>query len=605
MFDVQNCLTVATWTAPHGTGIFIIFILVAAFLLLLLLTYRSMLTTTFIYISLGTFTVLAQALLPTLPTSQASGATQVPTATAVSVISSLFLPPTSTNPPLLPTLTSSIQPISGSTGAFQLFVPHNMHLMTAACDRIHRTINQLSRIVDFNGLGSADLRVYRRTINQLSRIIDSNGLSSAYLRVYRRTVNQLSHIVDFSGLGSAYFRICRTHLTINQLSHIVDFDGFGSAYLRVYSTVLRSSSMGHVPSISTGANFMSMDPTGRPISTVPLVPTSTPNDGEGGAPVPGGADPPPVAGGTSHGTPSITDGGVRPLSPAPAGPDVPPAPGGTNVGLSSMTASTSEDAAPQAPVSPVGVDVPPPLGGATDVAAVVPPTAAAVATSPPGLPPSADPVLPPTSVDAILSPTSMGAATPSTATAPLISSTSEADIPPVPTGSGVPPAPRGLKNVFLSADSFEYSAGWAVSTGPVPSCVESHHVHQASTMDATFSFNFSGDSLFLNFLTSPSGGVLELSINSGTFETFNITAPAASCALVSLNVTSLVKRSRMRRGDAGIDAQNQCIGKCVSGTTAIDGATYRQASSSIRARGGGPGAGVFMGAAMIVLALLG
>jgi hypothetical protein len=43
---------------------------------------------------------------------------------------------------------------------------------------------------------------------------------------------------------------------------------------------------------------------------------------------------------------------------------------------------------------------------------------------------------------------------------------------------------------------------------------------------------------------------------------------------VSLNVSSLVKRSRMRRGDAAIDAQNQCIGKSVSGTTAIDGATY-------------------------------
>jgi hypothetical protein len=130
-----------------------------------------------------------------------------------------------------------------------------------------------------------------------------------------------------------------------------------------------------------------------------------------------------------------------------------------------------------------------------------------------------------------------------------------------------------------------------------------------------------GDSLFLNFLASPSGGVLELSINSGAFETFNITAPAASCALVSLNVTSLVKRSRVRRGDAAIDAQNQCTGKCVSDTTAIDGATYvsfavyvrlahcsmlllllryQQASSSIRARG----AGAFLAAAMVVLALV-
>ncbi|KAJ7911793.1 hypothetical protein B0H13DRAFT_2327925 [Mycena leptocephala] len=190
----------------------------------------------------------------------------------------------------------------------------------------------------------------------------------------------------------------------------------------------------------------------------------------------------------------------------------------------------------------------------------------------------------------------------STATAPHISSTSEADIPPVPTSSGVPPAPRGLKNVFLSADNFEYSAGWAVSTGPVPSCVESHHVHQASTTDATFSFNFSGDSLFLNFLASPSDGVLELSINGRDFETFNITAPATSCALVSLNVSSLVKRSRMRRGDAAIDAQNQCIGKSVSGTTAIDGATYQQASSGIRARG--DGAGAFLAAAMVVLALV-
>jgi hypothetical protein len=118
------------------------------------------------------------------------------------VISSLFLPPTSTNPPLLPTSTSSIQPISGSTGALQLLVTstskdlpltdipstsslvsststasvqpisestgvfqfrihRNIDLKTAAFDRIHRTINQLSRIVNSNGFGSAYLRVYR------------------------------------------------------------------------------------------------------------------------------------------------------------------------------------------------------------------------------------------------------------------------------------------------------------------------------------------------------------------------------------------------------------------------------------------------------------
>jgi hypothetical protein len=160
----------------------------------------------------------------------------------------------------------------------------------------------------------------------------------------------------------------------------------------------------------------------------------------------------------------------------------------------------------------------------------------------------------------------------------------------------VPPAPPGAQNVFISADKFAYSEGWVNSTDPVPSCVKSGHVHQSSTLNSTFSFNFTGthlvpqeslllrmhvshtpgDSLFLNTLTSSTNSKLSLSINGGDPEIFDTTAPTASCALLNLNVTSLVKRSLERRNGSEVDVQNQCVGKTVSGTTAIDGVTYVQ-----------------------------
>ncbi|KAJ7938646.1 hypothetical protein B0H13DRAFT_1851590 [Mycena leptocephala] len=160
----------------------------------------------------------------------------------------------------------------------------------------------------------------------------------------------------------------------------------------------------------------------------------------------------------------------------------------------------------------------------------------------------------------------------------------------------VPQPPAGTKNVFLSADAFNYSDNWANSTDPVPSCINSGHVHTTSTVNSTFSFNFTGtptrlvfaaaindrdvagEELFLNTLGSTTGGMLSLSINDGPPEVFALTAPAMSCALFNLNATALVKRSLARRGGSVADVQNQCTGKSVAGTTAIDGATYRQVS---------------------------
>ncbi|KAJ7873658.1 hypothetical protein B0H14DRAFT_2569672 [Mycena olivaceomarginata] len=137
----------------------------------------------------------------------------------------------------------------------------------------------------------------------------------------------------------------------------------------------------------------------------------------------------------------------------------------------------------------------------------------------------------------------------------------------------VPPAPAGSTNVFLSADAFTYSEGWANSTGPVPSCIKSGHVHTASVVNSTFSFNFTGDQLFLNMLASSSGGQLALSINDEEPQTFSTTAPTDSCALLNLNVTTLLKRSLARRGANATAAENRCTGKTVSGQPAIDGAT--------------------------------
>ncbi|KAJ7846017.1 hypothetical protein B0H13DRAFT_2363290 [Mycena leptocephala] len=166
-----------------------------------------------------------------------------------------------------------------------------------------------------------------------------------------------------------------------------------------------------------------------------------------------------------------------------------------------------------------------------------------------------------------------------------------------------PPAPAGSTNVFLSADTFTYSGGWTNPTDPVPNCVKSGHVHVASVINSTFSFNFTGnilttwvmcfvaddpntlgDELFLNTLASSTGGQLALSINGEDPEVFGTSAPTASCALLNLNVTALVRRSLGPRRDSAqsAEAQNQCTGKAVSGTPAIDGATYRKASSGTR-----------------------
>ncbi|KAJ6591281.1 hypothetical protein DFH09DRAFT_197632 [Mycena vulgaris] len=137
----------------------------------------------------------------------------------------------------------------------------------------------------------------------------------------------------------------------------------------------------------------------------------------------------------------------------------------------------------------------------------------------------------------------------------------------------VPPPPAGFKNVFLSADAFSYSKGWTNSSASLPSCVQSSQVHTTSIDNSTFSFNFTGDELFLNTLVSPSGGQLSLSINGGEPEVFDTTAPAASCALLNLNVTALVKRSIMQRRDGDSNAQNRCSGKS-TGTNGLDAVTY-------------------------------
>ncbi|KAJ7275935.1 hypothetical protein C8J57DRAFT_1505240 [Mycena rebaudengoi] len=75
----------------------------------------------------------------------------------------------------------------------------------------------------------------------------------------------------------------------------------------------------------------------------------------------------------------------------------------------------------------------------------------------------------------------------------------------------------------------------------------------------SFGFGAPGEQLVLNTLTSTTGGLLSLSINGDDPEVFNTTAPAASCALLSLNATALVKRSLQKRGDAA-NAQNDCVG---------------------------------------------
>jgi hypothetical protein len=124
--------------------------------------------------------------------------------------------------------------------------------------------------------------------------------------------------------------------------------------------------------------------------------------------------------------------------------------------------------------------------------------------------------------------------------------------------------------------------------------VKSKQLRTTSVANSTFSFNFTGTSLiwafihypnahgtllgnelFLNTLASASGGKLSLSINDDAPEVFDTTAPTASCALLNLNVTALVKRSLLQRADSSsAEAQNQCVGKSVSGTTALDGVTY-------------------------------
>ncbi|KAJ7321545.1 hypothetical protein DFH08DRAFT_1033452 [Mycena albidolilacea] len=149
----------------------------------------------------------------------------------------------------------------------------------------------------------------------------------------------------------------------------------------------------------------------------------------------------------------------------------------------------------------------------------------------------------------------------------------------------VPAAPAGFTNVFVSADTFSYSDGWANSSDTVPSCAKSPQLRTTSVANSTFSFNFSGDELFLNTLASPSGGSISVSINDDEPEVFDTTAPTASCALLNLNVTSLVKRNLVRRGGDSSNVQNQCSGKSISGTNALDGATYRQESSGVRAYG--------------------
>ncbi|KAK7039885.1 hypothetical protein R3P38DRAFT_3469044 [Favolaschia claudopus] len=150
----------------------------------------------------------------------------------------------------------------------------------------------------------------------------------------------------------------------------------------------------------------------------------------------------------------------------------------------------------------------------------------------------------------------------------------------------IPSAPAGMQNIFLGADNFTLSEGWSNSTDPVPDCVQNKHVLRASMPNSNFSFNFTGDVLFLNTLASPDGGGLAISINGDDPEVFNTTgADTQSCAVFSLNVTSLVRRSLLRRAGGGSSSamvQNHCSGKSVDGSPAIDGATYQRAASGVR-----------------------
>ncbi|KAJ6585992.1 hypothetical protein B0H19DRAFT_1060166 [Mycena capillaripes] len=136
----------------------------------------------------------------------------------------------------------------------------------------------------------------------------------------------------------------------------------------------------------------------------------------------------------------------------------------------------------------------------------------------------------------------------------------------VDTNIGPPQTPTGSKNVFVSADTFTYSGNWTNSTDQVPSCVESGHVAQTSTDNSTFSFNFTGEALYLNTLASSTGGRLSISINGGEPEFFDTWGPDDdSCALLSLNVTSLVKRSLASRDDTDTDTQNAWVTKSPGG----------------------------------------
>ncbi|KAJ7073830.1 hypothetical protein C8F01DRAFT_3512 [Mycena amicta] len=144
----------------------------------------------------------------------------------------------------------------------------------------------------------------------------------------------------------------------------------------------------------------------------------------------------------------------------------------------------------------------------------------------------------------------------------------------------VPQAPTGFENVFVSAETFSFIGDWTNLTDALPSCVQSSHLRTTSDSNATFSFNFTGNELFLNTVPSTSDGQLSLSINDGAPEVFNLTAAgSASCALIDLNVTSLVTRSVQQR-DGASNVQNKLIGKRTAGTVTVDGATYQKEASS-------------------------
>ncbi|KAJ7073806.1 hypothetical protein C8F01DRAFT_3123 [Mycena amicta] len=161
----------------------------------------------------------------------------------------------------------------------------------------------------------------------------------------------------------------------------------------------------------------------------------------------------------------------------------------------------------------------------------------------------------------------------------------------------VPPAPAGSENVFVSAEAFTFAGNWTNSTDSLPSCAQSTQLATTSDSNATFSFNFTGNQLFLNTVPSTYGGQLSLSINDGDPEVFDLTADSDSaCALIELNVTSLATRSVRKRDDTS-NVQNKLIGKSLSGTNALDGATYRQQTSGGQSGGqpssgsGSPGSG--------------